>query len=621
MLPLRDTTRSKVRAAMLTIAGATLLWAIWITLAGGFITTIGGLRIRSNNPQRVLMITALALGGYFLLGGRIPLARLTAAARRSANAIAGRPGMIAVLLAMSSTVIAMSGSTRMAGGADAYGYVSQADLWLQGSLAVQQPWVAEVPWPDAQWTFTPLGYRPVDREGEWSIVPTYSPGLPILLAVAKGIGGQCVMFGVVPFLAGLTVLATYGLGRRLHSPSAGLIAAWLVATSPITLSSSLEPLTDVPVTAMWTLVIFFVLGTSIISAAAAGLSAGLAILIRPNLVPLAVPLGVWLLCRRDVAGPVFRTRLVPSAAFAVTTALGVAAVAAINQHLYGSATTSGYGRLQDQVALTRVLPNLQRYTSWFIETHTVIPLLGLIALAAPLRRFWPRVADRTIFAVLGSVIVLLWGFYCAYLEFESSGYLRFLLPSWPLIMTGFGALAVWVGTFGGASRWVTGIAIVALGVSNTIEASRRDVFEQRQAARHEAPIGRLVRTHTPPNSVLLTFERSGSMRYYGGRVTLRYDLLHPEWLDRAVAWLTARGVRVYAVLDRRQADEVKARFSTQRAATAFDRPFLVYEPAGTALFDLSQPREPALPPTVIAEPFPDEPHCDPPVPLLPLVLK
>ncbi len=466
----------------------------------------------------------------------------------------------------------------------------------------------------------PAGRPPIGND-EWSVVPTYSPGLPILLAAAKWIGGQCAMFGVVPFLAGLTVLATYGIGRRLHSPSAGLIAAWLVGTSPITLSSSLEPLTDVPVTAMWTLVIYFVLGSSIVSAAAAGMSAGLAILIRPNLVPLAVPLGLWLLCRRDVAGPFVRTRLVPSAAFAVTTALGVAAVAAINQHLYGSATTSGYGRLEDQVALTRMLPNLQRYTSWFIETHTVVPLLGLIALAAPLRRFWPRVADRTIFAALGSMIVLLWGFYCAYLEFESWGYLRFLLPSWPLIMTGLGGLAVWVGTFGRATQWITGLAIVALGLSNAIEASRRDVFDQRQAARHDAPIGRLVTTHTPPNSVLLTFERSGSMRYYGGRVTLRYDLLDPAWLDRAVAWLTTRGVRVYAVLDRRQAAEAKARFSTQHTATAFDRPFLIYEPAGTALFDLSQRREPALPPTVITDPFPDAPHCDPPVPLLPLVLK
>jgi hypothetical protein len=620
MLRLPETTRATVRAALLAIAGATLFWAIWISQAGGFVTTIAGLRVRSNNPQRVLAITALAITGYFLLGGVIRIARLTAAARRAANTIARHPSAIAMLLATSSMVVAVTSSTRMAGGADAYGYVSQADLWLAGNLAVQQPWVAAVPWPDAMWTFTPLGYRPADN-GSGSIVPTYSPGLPMLLAVAKGIGGQCVMFAVVPMFAGLTVLATYGIGHRLHSPAAGLIAAWLVATSPITLSSSLEPLSDLPAMAMWTLAFFFVLAPSTVSAAAAGVSAGLAILIRPNLVPLAVPLGIWLLCRRDVSGRFVRTRLVPATAFAVTSLIGVAAVAAINRHLYGSAMTSGYGPLQDQVALARVLPNLHRYLTWFIETHTVVPLFGLITLVVPLRRFWPRVADRSLFAALGSVIVLLWGFYCGYLEFDSWGYLRFLLPSWPLIMIGLGALTVWLGTFGRPAPWVAAIAIVAVGVVNTIEASRRAVFEQRQAARHDAPLGRLVATHTPPNSVLLTMERSGSMRYYGGRTTLRYDLLHPEWLDRAITWLTARGVPVFAVLDRRQADEVRARFSSQRAAAALDRPFLIYEPAGTALFDLSQLRDPVLPPAVISEPLPDAPHCDPPVPLLPLALK
>jgi hypothetical protein len=273
------------------------------------------------------------------------------------------------------------------------------------------------------------------------------------------------------------------------------------------------------------------------------------------------------------------------------------------------------------VALARVLPNFYRYTSWFIETHTVVPLLGLIALAVPLRRFWPRVPDRAVFVALISVIVLLCSFYFGYLEFDSWGYLRFLLPSWPLIMTGFAALSVWAGTFGRTAGWVAGIVIVAVGVSNTVQASRRDVFEQRQAARHEAPIGRLVMQHTSPNSVLLTMERSGSMRYYGGRVTLRYDLLDRDWLDRAVEWLTARGVHVYAVLDRRQAEEAKARFSTQRTAVGFDRPFLVYEPAGTALMDLSELRDPLLAPAVITEPFPDAPHCDPPVPLEPLILK
>jgi hypothetical protein len=267
-----------------------------------------------------------------------------------------------------------------------------------------------------------------------------------------------------------------------------------------------------------------------------------------------------------------------------------------------------------------MLPNLRRYTSWFVETHTVVPLLGLVALVAPLRRWWPRTPDRTVLAAFAIVIALLWGFYCAYLEFDSWGYLRFLLPSWPLIMIGFGALAVRAAAFGRPARWAAGIAIVSLGAWSTSEAYKRDVFEQRQAARHDAPIGRLVAMHTPPNSVLLVSERSGSMRYYGGRITLRYDFLHPEWLDRAVAWLAARGVRVYAVLDRRQADEVKARFTTQHSATALDRPFLIYEPAGTALFDLSQPRDASLPPEVITEAFPDAPHCDPPVELLPLTL-
>ena len=78
---------------------------------------------------------------------------------------------------------------------------------------------------------------------------------------------------------------------------------------------------------------------------------------------------------------------------------------------------------------------------------------------------------------------------------------------------------------------------------------------------------------------------------------------------------------MYAVLDQRQAEEVKTRFSTQRTAAAFDRPFLIYQPAGTALFDLSKPRDPQLPPEVITEAFPDAPHCDPPVALQPLVLE
>ena len=627
MLPVSERVRAVVRAAMAIVAVASIAWSVWVFAVGGFDTSFLGLRIRSNNPQRILTITAIALAGFFLAGGTLPLARLAAAARRRATWVARRPGWIAAAIAAATATIAFTNSTRIAGGADAYGYVSQADLWRQGTLKVPQPWAADVPWPNARWTFTPLGYRPAHdttdnaRDGDWSIVPTYSPGLPMLLAAAKSIGGQCAMFAVVPILAGLAVLATCGIGRRLGDPIVGLIGAWLVATSPISLGSSLEPLTDVPVMTMWTLAFYLALGRSTGAAAAAGLSAAVAILIRPNLVPLALPIGLWFLFRRATAGSPPSTRLVHAGAFGVATLLGIAAVAAINQHLYGSATTSGYGRLEDQFALARMLPNLQRYVSWLAETHTPFALLGLAALLVPARRLWPHVPDRRVFVAIGSFVALLWGLYVAYLEFDSWGYLRFLLPSWPFVMLGVGAVAVAIARLGRAAGWVAGLGVVALGVWNAGTAIDLGVFEQRQAARHEAPLGHLVQTRTAPNSVILAFERSGSMRYYGGRVTLRYDILDGEWLDRAVDWLTARGVHVYALLDRRQAEEAKARFSTQRRAIAFDRPFLIYDPAGTALFDLSEARDPAQPAEVITTAFPDAPGCDPPALLAPLVLR
>jgi hypothetical protein len=609
--------RPLVRITMLAIGCASLGWALWLIAFGGFDHKVLGLRIRSNNPSRAVLIAVMAVTGFLLAGGATFLPPIVNRVRRWPAALARRPGRIAVGMAVLSAIVAAAGSTRIAGSSDAYGYVSQADLWLNGNLIVPQPWVAQVPWPNREWTFTPLGYRPAAREGEPAIVPTYAPGLPMLMAAAKTVGGQCALFAVVPLLLGLAVLATYGMGCRLGSSSAGLIGVWFLATSPVVLAS-MEPLTDVPVMAAWTLAFFFLLGRSIGSALAAGVLAALAILIRPNLVLLAAPMTAWFLVRREPDQAAFRTRLVPAAVFGFAALVGVAAVALINQHLYGSASTSGYGRFGDQFARSRVLPNLGRYLSWFVETQTPIALLGIAALIFPARRLWPGVTDRRVFVVIGLFVAVLWAEYCAYLEFDSWGYLRFLLPSWPFIMLGLASIMVAAARLNSRTiRWTAGAAIIAISVWNVRAAEQRGAFEQRQAARHEAPIGRLVRAHTERNSVVLAFERSGSLRYYAGRTTLRYDVLEPDWLDRAVTWLTAHGVHVYAVLDQRQAAECQRRFAGQQTAAAFDHPVLIYEPGGIALFDLSA--QPATrQPIVITEALPEMPGCDPPtrVPLL-----
>src|SRR5205085_1410392 len=94
-----------------------------------------------------------------------------------------------------------------------YGYVSQASLWLKGSLRIEQPWVQQFSWPEREWTFAPLGYRPLSMDG--TIVPTYAAGLPILMAMFQAVFGPNGPFFVVPVLASLTLWLTFDLGRTV----------------------------------------------------------------------------------------------------------------------------------------------------------------------------------------------------------------------------------------------------------------------------------------------------------------------------------------------------------------------------------------------------------------------
>src|SRR6185436_2426190 len=94
-------------------------------------------------------------------------------------------------------------------------------------------------------TFSLFGYAPASDP--WTIVPMYSPGLPMPMAVARFLGGNPALYFVVPLCGGLLVLSTYGVGRRLGSAPLGTIAAVLMAASPTLLEYVVQPVTDVPV--------------------------------------------------------------------------------------------------------------------------------------------------------------------------------------------------------------------------------------------------------------------------------------------------------------------------------------------------------------------------------------
>src|SRR6185295_386793 len=214
--------------------------------------------------------------------------------RAPAQAVMTRTRAAALVAAALSIAVLYAGlrlGALVAGGSDSYGYVSEAGLWRHGLPIVHQDIVRISPWPRAAQTWTPLGYRASPKLPD-AIVPVYAPGLPLLMALLQAIAGSCGAFLVVPLCGALTICLTFVLGRRLfEAPAVPLLGAGLVATSPVFLYQLMNAMSDVPVTAAWTLaLVLAVIGWPL----ASGIAMSVAIAIRPNLAPLAALLAVWI---------------------------------------------------------------------------------------------------------------------------------------------------------------------------------------------------------------------------------------------------------------------------------------------------------------------------------------
>lgn len=292
------------------------------------------------------------------------------------SARAGRT--IASLLALASLATGLWWGTFAAGGADSYGYVSQAELWTRGTLIARHPFGELTPTFGPR-PFAPLGYRP-GREPD-TLVPTYPPGLPLTMALASLVLGPPAVYWVVPIRGALAVLLTYRLGTHLDGQACGVGAAALVATSPVFLYQLVQPMSDVPAMAWWLAAIVLATRPTAARALAAGLAASMAILTRPNLVPLAAISAAIATVIPHRVTPAARARALGW--FAAGVLPGCATVAWLNATLYGSMLRSGYGTLSDLYALENVWPNSTRYLRWLVTTQTAFP-------SSPWRRPSPR---------------------------------------------------------------------------------------------------------------------------------------------------------------------------------------------------------------------------------------
>lgn len=461
--------------------------------------------------------------------------------------------MRAVALALLLAAVVALGirwGTFVAGGSDSYCYLHQAQRWASGRLQVPEPLALDAPWPDAPLTFAPAGHLPSPTV-PGAVVPICPAGLSIAMAPLVAIGGIRAAFLLVPLFGALLVGATCAAGSRFGA-RIGVASALVAAASPVFLYQLVQPMSDVPAAALWMLAVAAVTGTRRRGAALGGLAAGAAILMRPNLVPLAVPLGMFLLWRPERT---WRDRGRTASVFAAGVAAGGVAVALIQSALYGSALVSGYGSVGALFSAGSIVPNAMRYASWLSATQTPA---WLLAAAAPV--LLPGALTR-LFAGLFLVNVAC---YLPYGVFDDWSYLRFLLPTLPLLMilaiASVDAVCRRVASW--TARPVVAIVAIVLSVVGVREAQARNVFRLHALEARYERAGLFVDRRLPPNAVVITSWQSGSVRFYSGRRTLVWDGLDPAWLDRAVSFLRARELEPFLLFERWEEPLFRRRFAS-----------------------------------------------------------
>jgi hypothetical protein len=522
---LRAMTTRTIQLVLLALGVVGLAVALWDVSMGGFYFNVLGIRVSSWEAYKPLRFGMLAMIAALWLNDRT-----AAQDQTSWRMLPGWAPWIAAGIVVASVTMAIRFGIFTAGGADSYGYVSQASLWSEGRLIVPNPLAAVEPMLGK--ATAPLGYRPARTPG--AIVPVYPPGLPLVMALALKSAGPSAVYYVVPILGGLAVWLTYVLGARLDGPITGVIAAVLFAFSPLFIFHTLEPMSDVPVTAWWLLAWVLAISPSGWAPVGAGLAVFAAVLTRPNLVPLAIVLATVVAANRP--------RLPRLALFAAGSVPGCLVVAAINAHLFGSPLASGYGSLREFYAWDRWPENLRRYGGWLIELNT--PGL-LLALVAPL-------VTRVRFALtMLAFFFLLLVCYLFYFVFDTWPFLRFLLPAFPLLFVL--ASAVFVRGLESLPFALRSAAVFLLCVLLPIwyvgKADEIRVFHIQRSEHRYPAVGKEVGRTLPANAIVLTVIQSGSVRLYGKRMSVRWDMMAPARFDEAIDLLRRSGYEPYLLLE------------------------------------------------------------------------
>jgi hypothetical protein len=529
--------------------------AVVIAITGGFVIDAGPLYLSAHRLLSPLVIAVVA----YLLAIRQGHTAIVAADATLFQFVQRHALAIAIVFAAVAAGVGIAFNTYVVAASDPSAYISQARLITKGDLVVPVPLAAQVSWPMPEMSFAPLGYRPGPQPAE--IVPTYPPGLSFFMAIALLVAGENGPFFVGPFFAALAVFGAYWLATRLHSRAAGVIATALMTFSPLLLSQVVQSMSDIPATAVWTLAFVAALAARPI---VAGVLSGLAIPIRPSLLPLAAIVALVLVLWSNQGFTSRRAGFMTLSKFAAATAPAIAALAWIQWSLYGDPFASGHGTFAQMFSIRNVIPNIREYAIRVLTGEA--PALVLIAASVVAFVVGRRVpaglkgktrptaatAEPTIIpsvriAALVAIPVL--ACYLAYGVFTDWAYLRFLLPIWPAACAAAGAVVVnaRLHISPAIRTQVLFVALTAVCARNVLTAAHEGSFTLWRDALRYGTAGRYLDAVLPENAVIVASEHSGSASYYTGRPILRWD--SDISFDEAIGELTRLGRSPVIVLE------------------------------------------------------------------------
>lgn len=492
---------------------------------------------------------------------------------------------VSLLLAASVGAFSVRNGGFSAWGTDTCGYVSEGQLWHSGEIYRPQPLHLWATWTRATESASPLAYRAGPIRG--TEVPIYPLGFPLLIAAAISLGGSLASYLVAPITSAVLVWCVFVLAEQLAGNLAGFIAAMLVASSPVVLINTVHPMSDVPAAALWAAAWVLALRGTVGAAVTAGLIASVAILVRPNLAPLALVVAAVVASAANVPA-VSRSRWPAFVTFCAMAAIGPIIVLWSQVVLYGGPFTAGYGGAEVFFQMTHVATNLRVYPRLLATTHTVLPLAGLLLTIVALfnsRILTPR--GRLLALSSGAMLLLNFALYLPYLPFEHWPFLRFLLPGLTALFILFASVLayavrlIWV-----RWRWVAvvvplaGVFVVAKGLPMTKYAMQ----DWRPQTRVRL-MGSYLRETLPANAAVFSFFHSCAVAHYTGRQVVRADVLDPQTFDNVVDDLTAHGYRPVLVIDRELEErQFRLLFASSRFAQLDWAPRAVFTTVSSILY-------------------------------------